>query len=148
MFFKKHKFNAKPQTVSGVKYDSAIEVKRHAVLNLAVDNGNLKYVRRATQSEDGILLFDVPYDATGMKCRKMFYVPDFVYQLPDDTIVLEDCKGLRTPEFNLKMKALAAIHPNIIIYITKSPKSPIPTSKENLLSIIKNNFSKKKVKGG
>jgi len=42
--------------------------------------------------------------------RACIYKADFVYRLKDGTLVVEDCKGLRTKEYLIKRKLMLYVH--------------------------------------
>lgn len=42
--------------------------------------------------------------------RQCAYVADFVYNLPDGSLVVEDTKGFRTPDYIIKRKLMLSVH--------------------------------------
>ncbi len=42
--------------------------------------------------------------------RQCAYVADFVYNLPDGSLVIEDTKGFRTPDYIIKRKLMLQVH--------------------------------------
>lgn len=42
--------------------------------------------------------------------RPVLYYADFTYRLPDGTLVVEDTKGVRTPEYIIKRKMMLYFH--------------------------------------
>lgn len=42
--------------------------------------------------------------------RACVYKADFVYRLKDGTLVVEDCKGLKTKEYRIKKKLMLWVH--------------------------------------
>jgi len=93
--------------VDGIRFDSKLEARRYCVLKL---------LQQAGQISD--LKLQVPYKLEingSLVCK---YVADFVYQ-ENGQMVVEDSKGVETPEFKLKKKLMKAIH-GIEIYLTRA----------------------------
>lgn len=104
----RNKFNAKKTTIDGIEFDSAKEAKRYT---------KLRDMERAGEIRG--LLLQVPFellpsfDLEGVKYRGVRYIADFVYYR-DGKRVVEDVKGVKTPEYKLKKKLMAYInHINI-----------------------------------
>lgn len=104
----RNKFNAKKTTVDGIEFDSAREAKRYTRLRALEEEGEIRHLRLQVPFEL------VPsFDCDGVKYREMRYVADFVY-VRDGKVVVEDCKGFKTPEYKLKKKLMAYVnHINI-----------------------------------
>ena len=102
------KFNAKKTVVDGIQFDSAREAKRYTRLRALEDEGKIQHLRLQVPFEL------VPsFECDGVKYREMRYVADFVY-VRDGKVVVEDCKGFKTPEYKLKKKLMAYVnHINI-----------------------------------
>lgn len=102
------KYHAKKTTVDGIEFDSAKEAKRYAELRALAEAGKIQRLRLQVPFEI------VPsFECDGVKYREMKYVADFVY-VRDGKVVVEDCKGFKTPEYRLKKKLMAYInHVNI-----------------------------------
>lgn len=102
------KYHAKKTVVDGIEFDSAKEAKRYTKLRAMEENNEIH----------GLLLqvsFELlpSFDCDGVKYRGMRYIADFVYHR-DGKLVVEDCKGVKTPEYKLKKKLMAYInHINI-----------------------------------
>lgn len=117
------KFHAKKVTVNGITYDSKKEANRHAELLLLEKGGAITELRRQVS----FLLLPAHYEhyerygkngkrlKDGRRCveRAVSYVADFTY-MQDGKLVVEDVKGVRTPEYILKRK-LMLHHRNIKI---------------------------------
>lgn len=104
----RNKYNAKKTTIDGVVFDSRREAKRYTRLRAMEDEGKIQYLRLQVPFEL------VPsFECDGVKYREMKYVADFVYYR-DGKVVVEDCKGFKTPEYKLKKKLMAYVnHVNI-----------------------------------
>lgn len=98
------KYHARKVIVNGETFDSEKEYRRWCELRLLERAGEIRYLKRqvpyvlvpAQRDQDGKLLE-----------REVTYKADFVY---DDTAtgrtVVEDTKGVRTPEYILKRKLM------------------------------------------
>lgn len=94
---KKSKYHAKKVVLDGISFDSKKEAKRYNELKILE---KLKVISN--------LRLQVPYILVekSMYGRTIKYLADFVY-LKDDKIVVEDCKGVRTPVYRLKKRLMA-----------------------------------------
>lgn len=104
----RNKFNAKKTTIDNIEFDSAKEAKRYVKLRALEDAGEIQHLRLQVPFEL------VPsFECCGVKYRGMKYVADFVY-FRDGKFVVEDCKGVKTPEYKMKKKLMAYLnHINI-----------------------------------
>lgn len=102
------KYHAKKTTIDGIEFDSAKEAKRYAKLRDMEGAGEIDGLRLQVPFE---LL--PSFECDGVKYRGMKYVADFVYHR-GGKVVVEDVKGVKTPEYKLKKKLMAYInHINI-----------------------------------
>lgn len=102
------KYHAKKTVVDGIEFDSAKEAKRYVKLRDMQEAGRIRGLRLQVPFE--IL---PSFECDGVKYRGMRYVADFVYYR-DGKVVVEDCKGFKTPEYKMKKKLMAFInHINI-----------------------------------
>ena len=102
------KYHAKKTTVDGIEFDSAKEAKRYTKLRDMEEEGKIQHLRLQVPFE---LL--PSFECDGVKYRGMSYVADFVY-VRDGKVVVEDVKGVKTPEYKLKKKLMAYVnHINI-----------------------------------
>ena len=102
------KYHAKKTTIDGIEFDSAKEAKRYAKLRDMSEAGKIQHLRLQVPFEL------VPsFECDGVKYRAMNYVADFVY-VREGKVVVEDCKGFKTPEYKMKKKLMAYVnHINI-----------------------------------
>ena len=105
-----NKYFAKKTVAMGLKFDSRWEAERW---------GQLKAMERAgvvTQLER-----QVKYELTINDVKICDYIADFRYLIEEENglskLVIEDAKGILTPEFKLKKKMMKAIH-NIDIHLS------------------------------
>jgi len=100
-----HKYGAKKATVDGVNFSSKREAKRWMELQMLLEGGEIKDLRRQVK----IALIgraDMIRTPTG---KVAHYVADFVYfDNRTGLEVIEDAKGYPTPEYKLKRAILAA----------------------------------------
>ena len=110
-----NKYFAKKTVAMGLKFDSIWESERW---------GQLKAMERAgvvTQLER-----QVKYELTINDVKICDYIADFRYLLEEENglskLVVEDAKGILTPEFKLKKKMMKAIH-GIDIHLSYKSKN-------------------------
>lgn len=102
------KYHAKRTVVDGIQFDSAKEAKRYTKLRDMEQAGEIEGLRLQVPFE--IL---PSFECDGVKYRGMKYIADFVYYR-NGVRVVEDVKGVKTPEYKLKKKLMAYInHINI-----------------------------------
>jgi len=116
---KKNKFSAEPTVCgAGHKHDSKMEAGRCDEL-IALEQAGRIY-RLEQQPE-----FRVEINGR-LICR---YVADFAWFTADCRII-EDCKGVLTPMFNLKRKLVEAAHPGTVITVWPPRKRKVRKSKK------------------
>jgi Protein of unknown function (DUF1064) len=94
---RKHKYNAKPCEVNGIKYRSQKEMKRHQDLLLMEKAGQISDLKR----EVPFVLFPST-TINGKKVREVKYIADYTYFNLRGELICEDTKGFRTPVYKLK----------------------------------------------
>lgn len=109
--YKRNKYGAKKTTVDGITFDSKWEAQRWGELQAMERGGLVRDLERQVKYEIVV---------NGEKiCR---YIADFRYKVVDDdgatTEVVEDAKGVETPDFKLKKKLMKAVH-QIDVYLSK-----------------------------
>ena len=88
-------------------YDSKREAKRARELAFLVRAGVISDLRAQVPFE----LLPAQRDAAGKLIeRNLRYVADFVYTERRGAVVVEDCKGFRTPDYIIKRKLLLFRH--------------------------------------
>jgi hypothetical protein len=92
----KHKFRAIPTELDGIKFASRKEARRYKELRLLEKSGELLFFLRQVP-------FHLPANVK--------YVCDFLCFWQDDTVTIEDVKGIKTPLYVLKKKQVEAIYP-------------------------------------
>jgi hypothetical protein len=97
--FRRHKFGAVPTVVKGIRFASKAEARRFATLSL---------LERAKEISGLELQPSYKLEVNGqLVCT---YRADFRYRTKDGKTVVEDVKGIKTPEYRLKAKLMKAIH--------------------------------------
>lgn len=104
---KRPKYGNVKVVIDGIKFDSKLEAKRY---------GELKLLEKMGLIESFELQKRYPLEVNGIKICT--YVCDFVVNYPNGKRVIEDTKGVLTPDFKLKMKLMKAIY-NIDILLIK-----------------------------
>lgn len=99
------KYNAKKTEVDGIMFDSRMEAERYKELKLLQAAGEIKDLDLQTkfQLQPGFL-----YGVR--KMRPINYFADFTYKTKDGIFVVEDVKGVKTKEYQLKKKMLMYVH--------------------------------------
>ena len=105
------KYGNKKVTVDGIKFDSRWESQRYLYL---------KSLERAGTVKDLELQVKFPIVINGEKICS--YIADFRYKRQNQQDewydIVEDAKGVETPEFKLKKKLMKAVH-GVEIYLSK-----------------------------
>ena len=92
----KHKFRAIPTELDGIKFASRKEARRYRELRLLEKSGELLFFLRQVP-------FHLPANVK--------YVCDFLCFWKDETVTIEDVKGIKTPLYILKKKQVEATYP-------------------------------------
>lgn len=95
------KYHNIPTTIDGIRFDSRKEANRFYQLRLMERAGEISNLRRQVEYE----LIPAQKTPAGRAVRPVKYVADFVYDDHGKTVV-EDVKGVKTPEFKLKSKLM------------------------------------------
>lgn len=99
------KYHSTPTEVNGIRFDSKREANRWAELRLMERAGQIQKLKRQVK----YLL--IPSQYRDGKCieREASYIADFVY-IKAGHLVVEDCKGFRTPEYKIKKKLMLQLY--------------------------------------
>lgn len=99
---KKHKYNAVPTEIDGVRFDSKAEARRYVELK---DKEKLGLIINLELQPK----FD--FVINGQKLPRTWYQADFRYvDVQTDEVIVEDVKGMITPIYTLKKKLMKAVH--------------------------------------
>lgn len=96
-----NKYNARKVTLCGETFDSQRECNRYCELAMLQKAGAISGLQRQVRYEL------IPAQKIGGKTveRATAYIADFVYD-EDGRTVVEDVKGVRTPEYKIKRKLM------------------------------------------
>lgn len=112
------KYNAKKTEVDGIVFDSKVEAERYTQLKLLEQSDTIDSLK--LQPEFQISQGWVN-PRSGEKIRSRFYVGDFMYHdKMFERVVVEDVKGMETPEFRLKWDLVRSQYPQyMFVKVTK-----------------------------
>ncbi len=99
MRFKKHKYNAKPIEFDGFKFDSKKEAKRYLELKMFERAGKIRDLKLQP-----VFLLQEGFYRNGKAIRQMTYRADFEYLDEKGRKIVEDVKGVKTKEYQIKKK--------------------------------------------
>lgn len=110
IYLNKNKYHNKRIVVNGIEFDSKREAQRYATLMLLQRAGQITDLQRQVPFE----LIPKQTDEDGnLLERKCTYIADFVYY-EDGRLVVEDAKGVKTPEYRIKKKLMLLRHGVIV----------------------------------
>jgi len=95
-----NKYNARKVKIDGYTFDSQREAQRYGELKLMEKAGEIKEL----VVHPGFLLQE-GFQYQGKSYQPIIYIADFIYMENGKTI-LEDVKGVETPDFRMKWKIL------------------------------------------
>lgn len=110
-----HKYNAKAVRYDGYRFDSQMEYKRYLVLRQWHTEGKIMNLEVHPPRYE----LTTVNRKTGERIKVKTYIADFRYSLPDGEQVVEDVKGVPTPEYKIKRDWMLAEH-GISIFEIKS----------------------------
>lgn len=111
------KYRSKKTIAFGITFDSKKEADRFMVLKNLEAKGKIHDLK--TQVKFVLIPVQREEDTVGVKGgrikgkvieRECAYYADFVYFTPDDVMIVEDTKGMKTPEYVIKRKLMLYIH--------------------------------------
>lgn len=95
----RNKYNAKKTVVDGITFDSIKESRRYLELKLLQTAGHISNLELQPRYD---------FELNGVKMG--FYKADFRYLDRSLGQITEDCKGFKTPIYNLRKKMMLAFH--------------------------------------
>ncbi len=105
---KRHKYNAVPAVIDGIRFDSKAEARQYQTLKVLEGMGLVTELRLQPRYE----LQAKFTDAQGVKHRAVSYCGDFEF-MRDRVRICADVKGIRTAAFNMKWKLVIQKYPKI-----------------------------------
>lgn len=100
-----NKYHNQKTEYNGILFDSRREANRYAELLLLERAGEIKNLQRQVK----FVLIPSQKDGKKVVERECSYVADFVYDENGETVV-EDAKGVPTPEYVIKRKLMLYVH--------------------------------------
>ena len=100
------KYGNKRTVVDGITFDSNAEARRWSYLRLMEKAGEISGLERQVSFA---LVEGVRFAGEARKRPAIRYVADFTY-VENSRLVIEDVKGVETPEFRLKRHLMLALH--------------------------------------
>lgn len=102
--YNRNKYGNKKTEIDGIRFDSKREANRYLELKLFEKTGLIKNLRL----QQVFLIHEKFTDKLGIKHREINYKADFTYldKSYNWQMVVEDCKGFKTPEYKIKKKLL------------------------------------------
>ena len=112
------KYHAKRTEVNGIIFDSKIEADRFLQLQLLEKSDTIDSLKLQPEFQISQGWIN---PQTGEKVRSRFYVGDFMYHDKIlERVVVEDVKGMETPEFRLKWDLVKSQYPQyLFVKVTK-----------------------------
>lgn len=117
-YYSKSKYRNTKTVIDGITFDSKKEARRWKELRLLEDAGEIKDLKRQVRYE--LIPTQKEPDTIGSRGgtikgkvieRKVEYIADFVYvDTKTGETVVEDTKGIRTPDYKIKRKLMLWVH--------------------------------------
>lgn len=97
-----NKYRAKKTEIDGIRFDSQKEALRYRELKLLEKAGEITELKRQVE------FVLIPQQKRNGKVveRRCSYFADFVYHDKDGEMIVEDTKGVRTPDYIIKRKLM------------------------------------------
>jgi hypothetical protein len=105
---RRSKYRAIPTVIDGARFDSRLEARYYATLQLEQRIGAVLEIRR----QPNYLL-----EVNGVWVGR--YVADYEVVRADGEIQVVDCKGFRTQTYKLKRRLFEALYPFRIVEVTR-----------------------------
>lgn len=99
------KYRNKKTVLDGIKFDSKREADRYAMLRILERTGQI----RDLSLQPKFTLIESQRRADGKAERPVIYIADFMY-FEGDACVVEDAKGMKTPDYVIKRKLMLSRH--------------------------------------
>lgn len=112
-----NKYKNQKVTYMGIEFDSQLEANRYGELVLMQRAGEISELRRQVEYE--LIPSQREPDTVGPRGgvkqgkvieRAVYYIADFVYKDKHGNTVVEDTKGVKTPDYTIKRKLMLYIH--------------------------------------
>ena len=102
------KFHSRKTTAYGITFDSKKEANRYGELRLLEMAGKIRELKRQVQ-----FVLQPAFKKNGKTIRAITYIADFeYYDLEQGKYIVEDVKGYKTKEYQLKKKMFEYRYPD------------------------------------
>lgn len=101
---KGNKYNNTRAVLNGVQFDSKRELNRYTELKLLEKAGIIKDLRRQVKFQ--LLPSQKSKDGSYVLERAVHYIADFTYMDEQGNMIVEDTKGVKTPDYIIKRKLM------------------------------------------
>lgn len=106
-----NKYKNKKIIIDGIKFESKAEGKRYSELKL------LERAKKISNLElQPCFILQPSFKKNGKTYRKIEYIADFQYE-ENGQVIVEDVKGMKTKEFQIKRKLFEYKYPDLEIKI-------------------------------
>ena len=112
MLRRKSKYNNKKVVYDGITFDSIVEKDRYKYLKAREQEGHIHNLQLQKQ-----YILQESFKYHGKTIRAITYKADFFYVDDEGYEIIEDVKGVLTPEFKLKAKLFKKRYPFIVFKI-------------------------------
>ncbi len=103
----KNKYHAQKTKINGIEFDSKAEAKRYCELLMLERAGKIKDLELQPKYE-----LQEGFWRDGKKIQAITYIADFAYyEVDTEKDIVEDVKGVRTKDFNIKRKMFLFKYP-------------------------------------
>lgn len=107
-----NKYHAKKAVVDGITFDSKKEAQRYSELKILEKAGEISHLRLQPKFE-----LQPSFRKNGVLIRAITYTADFKYLTKDGEPIVEDVKGMRTQQFELRRKMFEYKNPDLTLKI-------------------------------
>ena len=97
----KRKYGNRKPIIDGIQFDSQAEANRYGQLKILLSAGEITDLRLQVPFE-----LQPSFKYNGKAIRALKYIADFVYEDKEGNIHIEDVKGMRTKEYEIKRKIM------------------------------------------
>lgn len=103
------KYHSRKTVVNGIPFDSRLEAARYQQLRLLEKADEITSLQLQVEFQ---ILRGWINPETGEKIKSRNYIADFVYiDNATNKLIVEDTKGIETPEFRLKWSLVKSLYP-------------------------------------
>lgn len=104
------KFGNSKTVVDGIRFDSKLEAERYRELKLLEKAGAIKEL----ELQPKFRLIPT-FRKNGKTYRGITYIADFAYYDKDERYIVEDVKGYKTKEYQIKRKMFEYFYPDLTL---------------------------------